>query len=331
MAEVRPHARFLMKHCFQKLLSHRSSSLVFRKQPLFSSTSFIRSFNHISTMPIDQTEKDVTLTYAGSSVKVLLHGANILSWKVNGAEKLFLSEGAILDGSKAVRGGVPLVFPVFGKATSGPTATLPQHGFARLSTWEFLGQTTESPLAVQFGLGPENVSEELRSAWPYNFTLIYTVSLGEDTLETSLSISNPGDVAWDFQTLLHTYFYIPDVDKVAVTGLTGTEVKDKVTKTDYSESNEDVTIAAEVDRVYENVPKPVTIKSDGKTLFEITRKNLDDVVVWNPWTNCVKMGDFKPVTGYKNMICVEAGSVSKWTSLAPGETYVAVETVKAYL
>lgn len=55
------------------------------------------------------------------------------------------------------------------------------------------------------------------------------------------------------------------------------------------------------------------------------------LVVWNPWTNCTKMGDFKPATGYKNMICVEAGSVSKWTSLAPGETYVAVETVKALL
>jgi hypothetical protein len=32
-----------------------------------------------------------------------------------------------------VRGGIPLVFPVFGKATEGPTAALPQHGFARIS------------------------------------------------------------------------------------------------------------------------------------------------------------------------------------------------------
>lgn len=186
---------------------------------------------------------------------------------------------------------------VFGKATSGPTATLPQHGFARLSTvslldfatsllpttklmppqWEFLGQTTEDPLTVQFGLGPENVSKELQSAWPYDFTLIFSVSLGSDTLETSLSITNPGNVAWDFQTLLHTYFYIPDVNKVAVTGLTGVSVKDKVTKTDYSETSKDVTIASEVDRVYENVAEPVSITSDGKTLFEITRKNLDDV------------------------------------------------------
>jgi D-hexose-6-phosphate mutarotase len=38
------------------------------------------------------------------------HGATVISWKVNGEEKLFLSKLAILDGSKAIRGGIPLVF-----------------------------------------------------------------------------------------------------------------------------------------------------------------------------------------------------------------------------
>jgi len=48
----------------------------------------------------------------GESVQVLLHGATVLSWKSNGQENLFLSEKAILDGSKPVRGGIPVVFPV---------------------------------------------------------------------------------------------------------------------------------------------------------------------------------------------------------------------------
>lgn len=49
----------------------------------------------------------------GESVEVLLYGATILSWKDgDGEERLWLSEGAKLDGTKAVRGGVPLVFPV---------------------------------------------------------------------------------------------------------------------------------------------------------------------------------------------------------------------------
>ncbi|KAK5164421.1 hypothetical protein LTR04_001906, partial [Oleoguttula sp. CCFEE 6159] len=47
----------------------------------------------------------------GESVDVLLHGATIISWKSGKQENLWLSEKAVLDGSKAVRGGIPVVFP----------------------------------------------------------------------------------------------------------------------------------------------------------------------------------------------------------------------------
>jgi glucose-6-phosphate 1-epimerase len=47
------------------------------------------------------------------SVTVLLHGATVTSWKSSdGTENLWLSDKAILDGSKPVRGGIPVVFPV---------------------------------------------------------------------------------------------------------------------------------------------------------------------------------------------------------------------------
>lgn len=49
----------------------------------------------------------------GESVEVLLFGATVISWKDRaGNEKLWVSDAAKLDGSKAVRGGIPLVFPV---------------------------------------------------------------------------------------------------------------------------------------------------------------------------------------------------------------------------
>jgi glucose-6-phosphate 1-epimerase len=48
----------------------------------------------------------------GESVEVLLYGATITSWKSGGQENLWLSDKAVLDGSKAVRGGIPVVFPV---------------------------------------------------------------------------------------------------------------------------------------------------------------------------------------------------------------------------
>lgn len=64
------------------------------------------------TVTIDNGRVNATLP-TGETVEVLLHGATVLSWKdASGNEKLWLSEGAVLDGSKAVRGGIPLVFPV---------------------------------------------------------------------------------------------------------------------------------------------------------------------------------------------------------------------------
>lgn len=152
------------------------------------------------------------------SVTVHLYGATVTSWKIaDGTEQLFLSEKAILDGSKAIRGGIPVVFPVFGPppkdhATSG----LPQHGFARSSYWEYMGKSTseststkaDDSVKLDFGLSTSMLDEKSRKAWPYEFGLVYSVTLGKGTLETSMHVQNKGDKSFDFQCLFHTYLRI---------------------------------------------------------------------------------------------------------------------------
>lgn len=63
---------------------------------------------------VDISDSTITATLpTNESVTVLLHGATVTSWKnSDGTENLWLSDKAILDGSKPVRGGVPVVFPV---------------------------------------------------------------------------------------------------------------------------------------------------------------------------------------------------------------------------
>jgi glucose-6-phosphate 1-epimerase len=59
----------------------------------------------------------------GESIEVLLFGATIVSWKdAKGVEKLWVSEAAKTDGSKAVRGGVPVVFPVSNSSSASVVA-----------------------------------------------------------------------------------------------------------------------------------------------------------------------------------------------------------------
>jgi D-hexose-6-phosphate mutarotase len=52
----------------------------------------------------------VILRHGFAEATIHQHGATIISWKVNGRELLFCSKLAHLDGSKPIRGGIPLVF-----------------------------------------------------------------------------------------------------------------------------------------------------------------------------------------------------------------------------
>lgn len=205
-----------------------------------------------------------------------------------------------------MRGGIPIVFPVFGKTTSGPTSALPQHGFARVSKWEVLGKSSSSATAisVDFGLGSENVIVDFRKQWPFDFGLIYTVTLTPKSLETKILVRNEGNQAFDFQTLFHTYLRVNDIGNVKVSGLKGVTYRDKTQGgAEVNEESEALEIKGEVDRLYVKVPGEVKVEEDGKPLYSVTRtEDVTDVVVWNPWENASKnMGDFAPESGYRNM------------------------------
>lgn len=112
----------------------------------------------------------------GDSVEVLLHGATIISWKSKGQENLWLSEKAILDGSKPVRGGIPIVFPVspflfrrvqglFGLLRArGPRSILPRSTPEKSSTLPFQSIRVVKVLMNRIGL------------WPSTFQSLHLVS-----------------------------------------------------------------------------------------------------------------------------------------------------------
>lgn len=64
------------------------------------------------TISLRENTVEATLP-TGESVIVHLYGATVTSWKLaNGQEQLFMSEESHMDGSKPIRGGIPVVFPV---------------------------------------------------------------------------------------------------------------------------------------------------------------------------------------------------------------------------
>lgn len=52
------------------------------------------------------------------------------------------------------------------------------------------------------------LSEDFRKAWPYEFGLVYSVTLTKGALETSLQVQNKGSQNFEFKTLLHTYLNV---------------------------------------------------------------------------------------------------------------------------
>ncbi|XP_039267980.2 uncharacterized protein LOC120342985 isoform X1 [Styela clava] len=251
----------------------------------------------------------------GSSAKIHLFGATVISWINDNTEQLFLSTLSKMDGSKAIRGGIPVVFPNFGPWSCGP-----QHGFARISWWKLQKQEKlEDCVRATFVL-EEN--DHTLSLWKYRFRLTYTVELRPQELETSLSISNTGTESFDFTALLHTYFRVSSIKECSVTGFEGCTYNDKVTKEDGRvENREKIHVDANVDSVYiSSGTKCHFVSSQGRKI-KIEKQNLKDTVLWNPWSAKAKeMSDFDD-EGYLNMICVEAGHVSERKVLQPGEIF----------
>lgn len=267
----------------------------------------------------------VVLRHAsGASAEIYLLGATLTSYKTSdGKEQIFVSPGAIFDGKKAIRGGVPLVFPQFGQ----PDKAMAQHGFARSSVWavkEVKDSEVESIAILSLG-----DSDATREKWPHPFALEFEVSLKAASLAMTLRATNTGDASFKFHMLLHTYFSIPDIGEAAVRGLKGRKYVDKVAGGETKEETEDqIVLPSFTDRVYvgtESTFQPVTVHADkgaGAALFRLMNVakiagevKPCDVVVWNPYEGA-SPGDLPP-PAFKNFVCVEPGLVSDFSELAP--------------
>ena len=62
---------------------------------------------------ISESSNLIHLSDENASVTIHLHGATIINWQINDRPLLFLSEKAVMDGSKPIRGGIPIVFRIW--------------------------------------------------------------------------------------------------------------------------------------------------------------------------------------------------------------------------
>ena len=256
-----------------------------------------------------------------ATARISVHGAHVLSFRPkDDADLLFLSEQAVFQPGKAIRGGVPVCWPWFGPDPQGQGR--PAHGFVRTRLWDLRRTETLAGGETLVELGLRD-STETRAIWPHGFDLSLTVIVGR-SLFLALTTRNTGDSPFELTQALHSYFAVADIAQVRVTGLDGCDYVDKAKGAGGVRKVQagDVAVDAEVDRVYAGVPDVLTIE-DGAAArrVRLTAGGSRTAVVWNPWAEVAAgMADL-PDDAYRRFVCVETANAGEEVlTLAPGDS-----------
>lgn len=236
----------------------------------------------------------ITLERNETIVKVHKYGATVISWKHKGRELLYVSPLAKLDGTKAIRGGIPIVFPRFGPSDLFPNQ---QHGFARNSRWDFSHDKDVATFTLSW--------EEAQFKPSGNLSL--KVSIGDKgELELCLRPEFAGSEGVQYHMLLHTYFKV-DLAKTHIKGLDRANYGEK--QEQYEKHPPTLQVLSQIsglDRMYFDVDNPINLK-DGQMEMRLESREACDVVVWNPGKEMTDV----PASDVNSFVCIEHGLVSK--------------------
>ena len=219
---------------------------------------------------------------AEGAATVYVHGAHVTHFQPRGADPvLWMSGSSGFAAGKAIRGGVPVIFPWFGGKADDPKA--PAHGLVRKIAWDVAGVERLPDGRVQA------VFRHQVDA----LTVDYHVTVGRE-LDLRMAVTNTGDKPASFEQALHTYLAVSDVRQVALRGLEGTTYIDKVDDFQRkTQPDQPIRIVGETDSVYLDTAAVVLVEDEaaGRTIA-VGKTGSRSTVVWNPWVDkAAGMGD----------------------------------------
>ena len=256
---------------------------------------------------------------AKAKALISLHAGQVLSYQPAGEadDVMFLSEKAYYQDGKAIKGGAPVCWPWFGADPEGKGR--PGHGFVRNRGWNMVATETLANGDIKVTVGLDD-TPETQAIWPHAFSLWQEIVIG-DTLNLSLITRNTGKEKFTITQAFHTYFKVGDITRAKVTGLAGCDYLDKAGGGSVQKHQTgDVTIDAEVDRIYLNAGNTLTIDDTAlNRRIQITSQGSKTAVVWNPWEKIARdMADLED-DDYKRLLCVETtNAADDVREVAPG-------------
>jgi glucose-6-phosphate 1-epimerase len=256
---------------------------------------------------------------AHATVTLSLLGAQVLSFKPkhDPRERLFISDKARMDGSKPVRGGIPVCWPWFGAHPGG--SSHPAHGFVRTRVWRLTSNEdfdTHTRLVLE-------ASDTTHAGFSGTAAVTLEVLVGRE-LTLKLHSRNTGSAPCGLTMALHTYFNVTDVHDCTLEGLRGT-YSDKTRNWAMLETPTPYRFTEETDRVHLHAAPELRIV-EANCSTTIRSQGHDSIVVWNPWSTGVGAFADMGSEGWKRMLCVET-AITQGLVLQPGQTHLLVQTL----
>ena len=290
------------------MISHLSLQ---KKDALSNSVSLQTDSNGFEFLIVEHEKFDAAFT---------LHGAHLLHFQLKEqAPIIWLSKTAILNGQKAIRGGVPVCWPWFGAAGKSLGENLPSHGFARTSKWS-VKKIVELTDGVELELLLTD-SEETRKLWPYQFELALKATL-TDTIKLELISTNTGTESFSYRGALHTYLNISAPEACQISGL-NTNYTDSLNAGHPETGNGSLQINGPIDSIYQKAADAVVLDDSGfKRQLTVTDSGNDSEVLWTPWIAGAQAFADMPDDGYQTMFCIESAITRpEGQDVAAGQTH----------
>jgi glucose-6-phosphate 1-epimerase len=243
---------------------------------------------------------------------IYLQGAHITHFQPKGEKPLlFLSSKSNFAPGKAIRGGIPLIFPWFGPKSDDPKA--PMHGFARTSQWQVeSAKQIGNRVAIQFALDV-----------PHHSSVRFSVWIGPQ-LQMELQVTNQSKAPLTFEEAYHSYFAVSDVRDVFIQGLARETFIDKTDRMNRKvDDDHALRLEGETDRVYVNTKSLCRIfDPSARRCINIAKTNSATTVVWNPWIDKSKTMSDMGENDWQQMLCIEtANAADNAITLKPGSTH----------
>lgn len=268
------------------------------------------------------------LSSSSGEASVSVYGGHVLSYIPTGQEPvLWVSELARYEAGKAIRGGIPIIWPWFGPNQQDPKK--PSHGFARNQMWEVYATRLIDNEKPQLRLKLQDNALSYAS-WPHPYRIELVVTLDEH-LHVDLQIINTGHGPFDFTGALHSYFNVSQIENISVTGLEDCLYIDQLENMATKSQQGSITFGAETDNIYFETRSTCRLIDTGYNReIVVTKRGSRSTVVWNPWIDKAKrMSDFGDEE-YKTMLCIETANAGPDViTLNPGGEHVLGTSIQA--